>query len=151
MTIRKASKQETEHILRFAGQVVQESTVGYAPNNMENAYNMFQPLVKNGAYYLVDDHNREIRGWILLGSEWNPLTGKVTGHLLHLFVFPYYRKFGIGKRLMEAAIQELQSRGIATIQLNVFAGNPAKSLYKKLGFKKISTVMELDFYKNNFG
>ncbi|WP_059172542.1 GNAT family N-acetyltransferase [Bacillus sp. FJAT-27445] len=151
MTIRKASKTETDYILRFAGHVVEESTAGYAPNNMANAYNMFQPIVKDGAYYLVDDYNREIRGWILLGSDWNPLTGNVTGQLLQLYVFQQYRNFGIGKKLMEAAIQELQSRGIGTIQLNVFAGNPAKAMYKKLGFREISTVMELDFFKKNFG
>ncbi|WP_316570180.1 GNAT family N-acetyltransferase [Neobacillus sp. YIM B06451] len=151
MTIRKASKLETDYILRVSGHVIEESTMGYATNNLENGYNMFQPIVKNGAYYLVDDHNREIRGWILLGSNWNPLTGKVTGNLLQLYVFPLYRNFGIGKKLMEAAIHELQSQGIGTIQLNVFAGNPAKSLYKKLGFREISTVMEIDFFKKNFG
>ncbi|WP_053365149.1 GNAT family N-acetyltransferase [Bacillus sp. FJAT-27245] len=100
MTIRKANKSETEYILRVSGHVFEESTMGYANNNWENGYNMFYPLVKNGAYYLIDGRNREIRGWILIGSEWNQLIGKATGHLLHLYVFPQYRNLGIGKNLM---------------------------------------------------
>ncbi|RHW41628.1 GNAT family N-acetyltransferase [Neobacillus notoginsengisoli] len=151
MAIRKANQSETDYILRISGKMVQESTAGYAPNNDQNGYDLFLPLVQNGAFYLIDEQYRELRGWILLGSEWNSLTAKSIGHLLHLYVFPHHRSKGIAKHLMQAAIHDLYSRGIYTVQLNVFTGNPAKALYKKLGFRSISSVMELKLPKLSIG
>ncbi|WP_442596134.1 GNAT family N-acetyltransferase [Neobacillus sp. D3-1R] len=147
MTIRKANEIETDYILKFSGNVINESSMGYAANNYQNSYNMFLPIILNGGYYLVEEENRKIKGWILLTKDRNLLTGKEIGHLLHLYVFPRYRDRGIGKQLMEAAIKELWARKIETVQLNVFTGNPAKAMYEKLGFKKISSVMELNINK----
>jgi ribosomal protein S18 acetylase RimI-like enzyme len=143
MAIRRANAVETDYILKVSGLVINESTMGYATNNIEYSYAMFLPVIQNGGYYLIEEESRMIKGWILLTNDWNPMTGQQIGHLVQLYVFPNFRKFGIGKRLMKAAIQNLQKEGINTIQLNVFSGNPAKNLYQALGFKKISTIMEL--------
>ncbi|WP_066048761.1 GNAT family N-acetyltransferase [Robertmurraya korlensis] len=143
MAIRRANAVETDYILKVSGLVINESTMGYATNNIEYSYAMFLPVIQNGGYYLIEEESRMIKGWILLTNDWNPMTGQQIGHLVQLYVFPSFRKFGIGKRLMKAAIQNLQKEGINTIQLNVFSGNPAKNLYQALGFKKISTIMEL--------
>lgn len=144
MTIRKANAIETDYILRLSGTVLNESSMGYLPNSIENSYTMFVPVIHNGGYYLIEEENRFLKGWILLTIDWNQLTGKTIGHIDQLYVFPFFRKTGIGKNLMKAAIQNFYEQEIQTIQLNVFTGNPAKALYKSLGFKKISTIMELN-------
>jgi [ribosomal protein S18]-alanine N-acetyltransferase len=46
-----------------------------------------------------------------------------------------YRRIGIGRRLMEAAIDEAGRRGVAQVILEVRASNePAQLLYRELGF-----------------
>lgn len=144
MAIRKANEYESDYILKLSGNVIDESSMGYAGNSVQNSYNMFLPVIQNGGYFLVEEENRTLKGWILLNIDWNLMTGKATGYLLHLYVFPDYRGRGIGKNLMQAAINDLWTREIETIQLNVFSGNPAKAIYRKLGFKKISSIMELN-------
>lgn len=151
MAIRKTNQAETDYILRLSGNVVQESTAGYAPNHGWNSYEMFSSLIKNGAYYLIDEENRDLRGWILLGRDLSQLTGELTGHLFHLYVFPQHRNKGIAKKLMQTAMLDLYNLGIYTVQLNVFAGNPAKNLYKKLGFRTVSTIMEYKLPKFSIG
>ena len=145
MTIRLANEMETDYILKLTGQVIEESTIGYSINNFQSGYNMFLPLIRNGAYYIVDEENGWLKGWALLGLERNVMTGKTFGNLFHLYVFPGNRNIGIGKNLIKAAIQNLKASGIDTIQLNVFTGNSAKSLYEKLGFRSISNIMEFNF------
>src|SRR6266571_582473 len=47
-----------------------------------------------------------------------------------------YRRMGIGRRLMEAALDEARRRGAAQVLLEVRASNEmAQSLYKSLGFR----------------
>lgn len=143
MTIRPANPLETNYILGISGHLVQESSAGYMDNHVQRSFQTFLTLIQNGAYYLIDEENRILRGWILLGKNWNSMSGKVTGHIFHLYVFPEFRHAGIGKRLMQAAITECKNQNIETIQLDVFKGNPAKALYEKLGFQDVSTMMEL--------
>ena len=45
-----------------------------------------------------------------------------------------YQNKGIGRKILEEQLKENRQKGIRTI-LQVFKDNPAKSLYKKLGFK----------------
>ncbi|WP_176713744.1 GNAT family N-acetyltransferase [Pseudobacillus wudalianchiensis] len=105
---------------------------------------MFLPYIQNGAYYLIEEENQRLKGWLLLGIDGDFMAGNVIGQLLQIYVFPQYRKMGIGRKLMQEAIRQLQSQGMKKIHLNVFAGNPAKNMYKEFGFKKISTIMELN-------
>jgi L-amino acid N-acyltransferase YncA len=143
--IRRATEQETNTILQMTGHIIQESTAGYATNGSQKAYQMFAPLLQNGAYYLVAIQNQRVIGWIMLGQDRNPLTNEYVGSLLDLYVLLPYRKQRIGDTLMKAAINELKQQGFRVIQLNVFAGNTAKSIYEKLGFKDVAHLMELRF------
>jgi ribosomal protein S18 acetylase RimI-like enzyme len=143
MTIRKANAIETDYILMLSGSILNESSMGYLPNNIENSYSMLVPVIQKGGYFLIEEEKRILKGWILLTKDWNQLTDKTIGYIHQLYVHPSYRKIGIGKNLMRAAIRNLSEQSVETIQLNVFTGNPAKALYKSLGFQKVSTVMEL--------
>ncbi|RJS61437.1 hypothetical protein CJ483_16460 [Bacillus sp. PK3_68] len=143
MTIRKANQLETHYILHLTGNVLQESSMGHIANSPHVAYQMFMPYIQNGAYYLIEEDKHRLKGWLLLGVDRNVMTGHDMGHLLQLYVFPRYRKAGIGRELLKEAIKQLQLHGAKTIQLNVYAGNPAKAMYEQFGFTDVSTIMEL--------
>ncbi|NIE68019.1 N-acetyltransferase [Burkholderia sp. Ax-1719] len=52
-----------------------------------------------------------------------------------VFVDPAYRRTGIGRRLMESAIERAKASGVEQLQLSVCAQNPrAQTLYLSLGF-----------------
>ncbi|MCM3162512.1 GNAT family N-acetyltransferase [Metabacillus litoralis] len=144
MKIRKATQNETNSLLHMTINTMNESSMGTVKNDFHTGMNMFVPLLNSGAYYLIALDKQTIAGWVLLGPDFNPMNTRKTGSIIALYVFPQYRKAGIGKQLMNKAMQELKSEGYHKVQLNVFTGNPAKSLYKRLGFKEISSIMEMD-------
>lgn len=58
--------------------------------------------------------------------------------MMNLAVLPVYRRQGMGKRLVEALIEELRSNGVHCLTLEVRASNtPALGLYEKLGFVSV--------------
>ena len=59
--------------------------------------------------------------------------------LLFLYVDPTFQKHGVGKKLMEFALKQLER----PIKLEVFTDNlAAKALYGKYGFRVVKTVVE---------
>lgn len=59
--------------------------------------------------------------------------------LSFLYVDPAFQKRGIGKKLIEFALDQLER----PIKLDVFTDNlAAKALYRKYGFKVVKTVVE---------
>jgi len=144
MIIRKANQSETNTLLYMTINAMSESTMGLVHNDIQVGMNMFVPLLNSGSYYLIAvDQQNQIAGWILIGPDYNPINVQKTGTITSLYVFPIYRKTGLGEQLMKTAIQQLRNEGFQKVQLNVYSGNPAKRLYEKLGFTDISSVMEL--------
>jgi len=63
-----------------------------------------------------------------------------VGHTTQICVMPGYQGHGIGRYLMEAAIQALQSRRFDALSLTVTSRNSAAvRLYEDLGFRTIKT------------
>jgi len=59
-------------------------------------------------------------------------------HLLNVAVHPEYRGTGIGRRLVEAVLDEARSGAARVVFLEVRAGNVvARRLYRRLGFRDI--------------
>jgi GNAT superfamily N-acetyltransferase len=56
--------------------------------------------------------------------------------LLDIALLPEYRNAGIGTRLIQDLLNEAAAAGKA-VQLHVFASNPAKHLYERLGFSQV--------------
>ncbi|WP_394185196.1 GNAT family N-acetyltransferase [Metabacillus halosaccharovorans] len=143
MIIRKADQNETNTLLYMTVNVMSESTMGLVHNDVQIGMNMFVPLLNSGSYYLIAVDQNQIAGWVLIGPDFSPVNVQKTGSISSLYVFPFYRKMGLGKQLMQSAIQQLKAEGFQKVMLNVYTGNPAKQLYENLGFTDISTVMEL--------
>ncbi|WP_156291921.1 GNAT family N-acetyltransferase [Oceanobacillus salinisoli] len=144
MAIRKATYMETQQILNYALDVMNEATAGHVEGSYEKAIQLISPFLKNGGYYLIYTDGKAIQGWIGIGFSYDPYTDKTVGMIPELFVLPAYRNKGIAKKLCDEAIEHLKQMGYSNIQLNVFAGNPAKKLYEKLGFHEVYTLMELE-------
>jgi ribosomal protein S18 acetylase RimI-like enzyme len=144
LIIRKSNPTETNMLLEMTLKVMSESSMGFVQNNAQIGLNVFVPFLNNGAYYLVAIDKTMIVGWVLIGPDFNPLNSLNTGSILSLYVFPLYRKKGVGKQLMIHALDELKKQGFQKIQLNVYTNNPAKHLYKQLGFSDVSSVMEIE-------
>jgi ribosomal protein S18 acetylase RimI-like enzyme len=142
LIIRKSSPTETNMLLEMTLNVMSESSMGFVQNDSQLGLSVFVPYLNNGAYYLVAIDKTMIVGWVLIGPDFNPLNQPNTGSILSLYVFPLYRKKGVGKQLMIRALDEFKKQGFQKIQLNVYTDNPAKQLYKRLGFSDVSSVME---------
>jgi len=59
---------------------------------------------------------------------------KTIMHVSVVYVVPHYRQAGVGRRLVEKALQWGRVNGAEYCTLNVLEKNPARSLYKSLGF-----------------
>jgi ribosomal-protein-alanine N-acetyltransferase len=68
-------------------------------------------------------------------------------HVNNVAAHPSYRRLHIGKRLMEAAIDEGRLRGVRHVLLEVRASNEvAQLLYRRLGFKYVGR--RRDYYRS---
>lgn len=142
MIIRKANPYETNQLLNWSVSFTEELSMGYMKPNLNMTYDMVTKVLANGGYYLVAQNDREIFAWILLGFDQNYYKNEPVGFLYELYVFPQYRNHGVGKILIKHALFHLRNAGMKKVQLNVFAGNPAKRLYENLGFKEVTALME---------
>jgi len=70
---------------------------------------------------------------LLTGQE--PQEPPLVGHILNIAVDPAYRGRGLGKRLLEYALDYCRRLGAERVELEVRTGNdPAIALYRKYGF-----------------
>ncbi|WP_010677966.1 GNAT family N-acetyltransferase [Bacillus timonensis] len=142
MQIRRATYEETQRILSHSLEVLKEATMGHVKQRRKKALELITPFLSNGGYYLICHENNRVLGWIGVGSSVDMNTDEMIGIITELYVLPNYRNKGIAKTLCNEAFIYLKSEGLNKVQLNVFSGNRAKSIYEELGFKEVSTVME---------
>lgn len=147
MMIRKATREEVQKISRHAYHVVNEATVGFIKPTPELVAELITPFLENDAHYLLYKEDQQVKGWIGVGTSYDYLTHQTVGVILELYVFPTFRKQGIAKKLIEEATKRLKDQGYNKVQLQVYAGNQAKSLYQKLCFEEVVTMMEKDLNK----
>ncbi|MCS6956909.1 MAG: GNAT family N-acetyltransferase [Aquificaceae bacterium] len=86
----------------------------------------------------VAEENGRIVGFVASDGNWfSKREGKVVGAIHELIVLPEYRNRGIGKALVEKALEYFRSRGLDIAELWVGDENTrAIEFYKKLGFEE---------------
>ncbi|WP_342431687.1 GNAT family N-acetyltransferase [Neobacillus sp. FSL H8-0543] len=141
MTIRKATRDETQRILNYHMAVMKEATMGYVKPSQEKVAELMAPFFNGGGYYLVRSKNNIIHGWVGIVRMIDQNTDEWVGFINEMYVLPYFRNQGIAEKLCKAAFNQLKIEGFNKVHLNVYAGNPAKRLYQKLGFQDVSTLM----------
>lgn len=65
--------------------------------------------------------------------------------LFNIAVAPHYQRRGLGRKLLEATIEQLKEKGVTTLWLEVRASNDkAIALYQTLGFNEVT--VRRDYY-----
>ena len=73
----------------------------------------------------------ESHGWGFVGPDVPEIS---------IAVAPQWRRRGIGRRLLAAAVARAQRSGHREISLSVMPDNPARELYLQAGFRRVTTV-----------
>lgn len=101
-------------------------------------------LARPGALVLVADTGGAVVGYVyagLEGNDWMALRGP-AGAIYDLVVDPAARKQGVGRALLEAAIQALRDRGAPRVVLSTAQRNEtAQRLFAAAGFRP--TMIEM--------
>ncbi|KNY28531.1 GNAT family N-acetyltransferase [Pseudobacteroides cellulosolvens] len=111
------------------------NTQGIGINNSDSEESIESYLERNPNLSFVCCQDDLIVGTILCGHD-----GR-CGFIHHACVLPEYRGQGIGRILVEKALEGLKKQGIDKCHLLVFADNEAgNALWSKLGWKKRSDL-----------
>jgi ribosomal protein S18 acetylase RimI-like enzyme len=77
-------------------------------------------------------------GYAVLHTHFVALSGTRTGNLDHLFVVTEHRGRGIGRRLVDAAIETARNLGCDSIEVQAVTQNwAAQEIYVALGFEPL--------------
>ncbi len=100
--------------------------------------------IRKGAV-LVAEGEGALIGFVLLSrARFVMRTARPAGSVTDIYVEPRHRGRGIGSSLLGAGLSWLRARGYHRVLLNVTAGNPARRLYERAGFRQFAESMEID-------
>ncbi|OYD26294.1 GNAT family N-acetyltransferase [Oceanimonas baumannii] len=126
MNIRAASKADLAGVYQLECDTF--GSHGYPDFFLRQAWDLWP-----GSMLMAED-DTGLRGYVLAGR------GEVADEswILSLAVAPAARGQGLGRKLLQAAVNELERQGCRHIKLTVLPDNPALHLYRSLGFTEVS-------------
>lgn len=94
-------------------------------------------IQKNDKYSVfISSLNQEISGYCIASINNN------IGEIDSIFVKESYRGTSLGKKLVEKAIEWLESKNVECIKVGIAEGNESVlQFYEKLGFKRSMTIL----------
>ncbi|SEL31657.1 GNAT family N-acetyltransferase [Haloferax larsenii] len=140
MTIRPATEADTGAILRVAEQswkhdypgILTRETAETAASDWYTAEQVTAELHKSQAQILVAERGETVVGFA--HTTWNYTERE--GYILRIYVDPDHRREGIGRALLQAALSDLDEKGIDQINAMVLVANePGNDFYEQFGFE----------------
>lgn len=124
------------------------NTKGMGMRSLDDSYEGISRFLKrNPATNFIAQQDANVVGVILCGHD-----GR-RGYIYHLAVNPNYRRNGIGKSLVNRAIEALRKEEINKVALVVFKSNElGNKFWESIGFEKREDLIyrNLSINENNF-
>ncbi len=105
---------------------------------------LYDPLQRHGILIAKDEENDKTVGMVIAELRIDPF-GSSEGYIKQVFLAETYRGQGIGRKLLEAALEHLKKIKVEKVKVNLKEeANDAAKVYEKMNFKKVYEVLELD-------
>ncbi len=104
--------------------------------------------IKKDAYAVkfTASENGQVLGWAFLYLIFQDRHEEPYGLIENVYVYPEFRRRGLGTRLTEAVIEEAKKRNCyKLIGTSKMVNEKVHVLYERLGFKKIGYEFRMDF------
>lgn len=112
-------------------EILSEEQISYMLKWMYDPEKLSSQIIEGHEFYIISDEKEPLG---FLGIELhNPTTDSLKIH--KIYVLPNIQGRGLGKKLIEKAIDRAKENGIRKVVLNVNRFNKAVGFYNKLGFQ----------------
>ena len=144
LTVRRATLEDLGAITQIYNQAILKTVATFDtdPKTPEEQTIWF---TGHGPDYpiLVGDDNGLVVGWASL-SKWSDRCGYSHAAEISLYVDEKHQGKGIGRKLLQAIVQEGQKAGLHTVIARIAEGSEASiNLHKSVGFEHIGTMKEV--------
>ncbi|ELZ84584.1 putative acetyltransferase [Haloferax elongans ATCC BAA-1513] len=159
MTIRPATDADTSAILRVAERswkhdypdILTRETAETAALDWYTPEQIASELHKSQGQILVFNREETVVGFA--HTTWNYTERE--GYILRIYVDPDHRRAGIGRALLEAALSDLDEKGIDQINAMVLVANePGNDFYEQFGFEHVdeseTTIGDKSYPENRY-
>lgn len=154
MKIRNAVASDLPAIIEIYNTTIPSRMVtgDVEPVSVENRLAWFHEHTPTCRPLWVLELDETLAGWLSFRSFYGRPAYRPTAEV-SVYVSPAHRRRGIGKRLIEQAIQHSSALDLTTLLGFIFAHNqPSLGLFEKLGFERwgyLPQVAELDGVKRD--
>lgn len=109
----------------------------YGEPDERHALRYLRWLWRHHTLFLVAEVENEPVGFVVVDAGWRDWNDRRVGEIHELAVAPAYWGKGIGRRLLEAALEHIRNQGVHKAGLWVGARNErARAFYRRAGFRR---------------
>lgn len=143
--IRKRTKEDCQAIAHVVTIGWNETYKGIVPdwfleelktNEQERAERMQSKFDENNNHQFVLEINNEVVGFVNFGLTEDPEYTN-CGEIIALYIISKYKGNGLGRKLVDAATNELKEMNCDKMIIACLKGNPSNDFYKHIGGKYI--------------
>ncbi|SFF57167.1 L-amino acid N-acyltransferase YncA [Halobacillus alkaliphilus] len=106
----------------------------------ENRAQKWKKMITKQLVYVAENREGNIIGFSNGGQERSRNYPDYEGELYAIYVLKEHQRSGVGKRLLEPIIHELNKMNIHSMLVFVLADNNSRFFYERLGAEKIDTT-----------
>lgn len=102
-------------------------------------YAAFEDFLDEAGFLVAETPAGDVAGYVVADTV--PNGGRSLGHIKDIAVHPELRERGLGRRLLERALDTMRAQRASRVKLEVRTSNsPARALYDELGFRHQRTL-----------